>query len=278
MLKLNVGKLRCIIDGIRIVFTMSTFHDTFTISIIGAAAVMGITFLVAHIHNYYSAAKKHKIKVDLPDEKTSIQNMMSRSVIPHQAGSISIYFGCMFSGKTEEIITKVYRRAYAQRAGVIIKYALDNRYAEGNELATHSEIRLKSTVGSKNCAPVRIQSAHLLKNVVIDEKETTIGIDEGQFYSDLVEMCTVWMNQGKHIYIAALDGDFKKQPFGDVWQLIPLASHVCKLTAICQCGRKGIYTRRTQSHDSQVMIGGKELYQASCANCWRLPDDHQSPE
>ena len=61
-----------------------------------------------------------------------------------------------------------------------------------------------------------------------------IGIDEGQFYPDLVEKVEEYVRKDKHIIIAALDGTFDRKPFGQIPDLIPLCDSVVKVSAICQ--------------------------------------------
>lgn len=55
------------------------------------------------------------------------------------------------------------------------------------------------------------------------EQYDVIGIDEGQFYPDLVEMVEQWVEAGKVVLVAALDGDFRRKPFGRVLELVPNA-------------------------------------------------------
>lgn len=43
------------------------------------------------------------------------------------------------------------------------------------------------------------------------------AIDEAQFFPDLVAFCTAAAdNHRKHVVLAGLDGDFRRQPFGQV--------------------------------------------------------------
>ena len=64
--------------------------------------------------------------------------------------------------------------------------------------------------------------------------------------TDLTEYCERWANSGKLVIVAALDGTFQRQPFPVVVALVPLAEHICKLTAVCMaCHRAASFTWRT---------------------------------
>jgi hypothetical protein len=43
-----------------------------------------------------------------------------------------------------------------------------------------------------------------------------IGIDEGQFFADIVPFCEMMAQMGKTVVVACLDGDFTRSPFGSV--------------------------------------------------------------
>jgi thymidine kinase len=61
-----------------------------------------------------------------------------------------------------------------------------------------------------------------------------IGVDESQFYPDLVSTIRRWVEEdGKHVRVAGLDGDAFKQKFGQTLDLIPMCDRVKKLTASC---------------------------------------------
>jgi len=60
-------------------------------------------------------------------------------------------------------------------------------------------------------------------------------------------------NEGRTVIVAALDGTFQRQQFGNILQLVPLAEHVVKLSAVCMvCFSDGSYTKRT-SDDKEVI-------------------------
>lgn len=96
-----------------------------------------------------------------------------------------------------------------------------------------------------------------------------IGIDEGQFFPDLVQWVEEMANAGKHIIVAALDGTFQRKPFGDVLDLIPMAEAVTKLTAVCmQCHQPASFSKRLGDETEVEVIGGAEKYISVCRSCY----------
>lgn len=96
-----------------------------------------------------------------------------------------------------------------------------------------------------------------------------VGVDEGQFFPDVVEFCEKLANEGKIVVVSALDGTFQRKPFGSVLQLIPMAEEVHKLTAVCKgCFRDAAFTRRIGSETQVEVIGGAEMYVPVCRECF----------
>lgn len=150
------------------------------------------------------------------------------------------------------------RFTFAKRKVLVIKYAGDTRYTAGEELSSHDRVTMAAAPASCLAAV-----AHLVKDSEV------IGIDEGQFYPDLVECVEQWADAGKIIIIAALDGDFRRKPFGRVLELVPLAEHVTKLSAVCTgCGRDAAFTKRTVAAMQLQLIGGSEAYVPNCRQCF----------
>ena len=146
----------------------------------------------------------------------------------------------MFSGKSTELIRRLKRYQIARYNCLIVKYAKDVRY-DKESIATHDKQTLNAV------------SADKLKDLKVEFDDfDVIGIDEGQFFPDLVEFCENMANAGKAVIVAALDGTFQRKGFGPILELIPLAEHVVKLNAVCMvCFGEGSYTKRI-SADKEV--------------------------
>jgi thymidine kinase len=183
-------------------------------------------------------------------------------------GRIELIIGPMFASKTTELITRVRRAALADQAAIIIKYCGDRRYKDGATVATHADIQQESTKGSEAAAPVRVVTTNALS--LVDVSEMIVGIDEGQFYPDLVACCERWAAEGRRVIVAALDGDFARRPFGQVCDLVPLCESVEKRRGVCMVcrGRDSAFTLRIGRSTALVEIGAQESYRTVCRQCY----------
>jgi thymidine kinase len=113
------------------------------------------------------------------------------------AGWIEVICGCMFSGKTEELIRRLNRAIIARQKVEIFKPGLDQRYHR-EHIVSHNETIIRST-------PVSFANDILLLAGNCD----VVGIDEAQFFdSAIVDVCNSLANQGKRVIVAGLDMDF----------------------------------------------------------------------
>ncbi|GHN00468.1 thymidine kinase [Cytophagales bacterium WSM2-2] len=176
---------------------------------------------------------------------------------PHMGGRektgwIEVICGCMFSGKTEELIRRLNRALIAQQKVEIFKPAIDKRYHE-EKIVSHSDRAIRST-------PVDFANDILLLAGDCD----VVGIDEAQFFDEaIVDVCNTLANQGKRVIVAGLDMDYKGKPFGPMPFLLAIAEFVTKVHAICaQTGELASFSFRLSENKSQVMLGEKDAYEA----------------
>lgn len=169
-----------------------------------------------------------------------------------KTGWIEVICGCMFSGKTEELIRRLNRALIAQQKVEIFKPAIDRRYHE-EKIVSHSEREIRST-------PVQFAQDILLWAGNCD----VVGIDEAQFFDDaIVEVCNTLANQGKRVIVAGLDMDYEGKPFGPMPNLLAVAEFVTKVHAICaRTGELASFSFRLTGNTSQVMLGEKDVYEA----------------
>lgn len=180
---------------------------------------------------------------------------------PKNTGWIEVIVGCMFSGKTEELIRRIRRAQIARQKVAIFKPKIDTRYSN-DHIVSHSEAKLLSTV--VECSDEILAKAR---------DAQVVGIDEGQFFDQrIVEVAEELANQGKRVIIAGLDQDFRGKPFEPMPQLLAVAEYITKTLAICVvCGNPADRTQRTTAGSERVLVGAKEAYEARCRHCFEPP-------
>ena len=174
-----------------------------------------------------------------------------------EEGKIELILGPMFSGKSTRLIGLIRKYTYKAKKTIMIKFFADKRYTDKSEVVTHDLLKYDSI----DCKNLR---EHFDKIKSYD----VIGIDEGQFFPDLVEVCEELALMKKTVIVAALNGDFRMEPFPVVAKLISKADKIKLLKAYCfNCHRDAKFTLRTIQSNETVLIGAGEAYKPACREC-----------
>jgi thymidine kinase len=112
----------------------------------------------------------------------------------------------------------------------------------------------------------------------VREKDT-IFIDEVQFFNkSIIDAIERVIEKGRDVIASGLDTNYRAEPFGSVPELIHLADEVISLEAICVvCGKPATRSQRVvddhfaKKEDKTIVVGGKELYEARCSDCFVKP-------
>jgi thymidine kinase len=172
-------------------------------------------------------------------------------------GKIELILGPMFSGKSTRLIELMRKYVYKAKKTIMVKYYADQRYSEKSEVVTHDLIKYDSI----NCKLLR-NSFDTLKQYDV------IGIDEGQFFADLVEVCEELALMGKIVLIAALNGDFRMEPFPVIQRIISKSDKIKLLKAYCfNCHKDAKFSLRIVQSNETVLIGAGEAYKPACREC-----------
>lgn len=172
-------------------------------------------------------------------------------------GKIELILGPMFSGKSTRLIELMRKYVYKAKKTIMIKYFADQRYSDKSEVVTHDLIKYDSI----NCKILR-ESFDKIKQYDV------IGIDEGQFFADLVEVCEELALMGKIVLIAALNGDFRMEPFPVIQRIIPKSDKIKLLKAYCfNCHKDARFSLRIVQSNETVLIGAGEAYKPACREC-----------
>lgn len=180
---------------------------------------------------------------------------------PRKTGWIEVIAGCMFSGKTEELIRRIRRAQIARQQVAIFKPKIDTRYSN-DHIVSHSELKIPSTV---------VESPGEILKAAGDAQ--VVGIDEAQFFDmSIVDVAEQLANEGKRVIIAGLDQDYRGKPFEPIPQLLAVAEYITKTLAICViCGNPADRTQRTTEANERVLVGATDSYEARCRMCFKPP-------
>jgi thymidine kinase len=187
----------------------------------------------------------------------------SAHLLPKDTGWIEVIAGCMFSGKTEELIRRLRRAQIAKQNVKIFKPKIDTRFSN-NSIVSHSEQSLPS-----------ILINHINEALDLSKDAQVVAIDEAQFFSsDIVNICNKLANNGMRVIVAGLDQDYKGIPFEPMPQLLAVAEYITKTLAICVvCGNPADKTQRKTSSSERVVVGAADIYEARCRKCHYIPNE-----
>ena len=161
--------------------------------------------------------------------------------------------GCMFAGKTSEMLRRMRRESIAGKATMLVCHASDTRYTSDGAVASHDGAR------------VRAVKVECIKDAVKQMQAADIVfVDEAQFFSDLHELAAV-----PNVVAAGLLHQYTGQTFPHMMDTMDLWHNITFLHAVCsKCGSQ--YACRTQrtAPVGDSMVGGAESYTPVCAKCF----------
>jgi len=185
----------------------------------------------------------------------------------YDGGWIEVICGCMFSGKSEELIRRVKRAEIARQHVQVFQHGIDQRYGD-RRVASHSGAFVDA---------IPVSAATEILEALEDDTQV-VAVDEVQFFDEgIVGVLEELADRGLRVIVAGLDLDFRGEPFGSMPALMARAEFVTKLQAICmQCGAPATRTQRLidgqPAHDDDpiILVGASEVYEARCRNCHQV--------
>lgn len=178
--------------------------------------------------------------------------------------SLELIVGSMFSGKTTELLRRIRRLKSIGMRCVVINHSNDTR-VEGAFVQTHDGFKLPA-----------IKTPDLLLTDI--RAYDAVAIDEAQFFPNVDAAVRVMVEtHGKFVLVAGLNGDYRRQPFGHLAELLPVADDVTWTRAFCQrCsdGTLASFTLRLTPEETTVSVGGADKYSAVCRRCYEIQQNN----
>lgn len=176
-----------------------------------------------------------------------------------EKGRLELILGPMFSGKSTRVIEISNRYESIGKNVLNITHIIDNRYGNG-VISSHNKIQKKAICTEKLMDLIR--SENYIKSEII-------LVEEGQFFADLIDFVKLSVDvDKKHVIVAGLNGDYKRERFGSILDLIPMCENVELLTAFCKKCNDGTLAHFTKriivDKDAQTLVGSDDLYIPVC--------------
>ena len=184
--------------------------------------------------------------------------------------------GCMFSGKTEELLRQLRRATVGGRSVLLIRPAVDTRTSSEIAESRSGTSFACTTVGTRAIS-MRPLPRHRVRSSRSTRRRCSTRSSPSSPTGSLLD--------GYEVIVSGLDTDFAGRPFGAMPTLLALADSVAKLTAICTfpgCGQEATRTQRLVNNqpaaidDPLIVIGGTEdrrepdRYEARCRTHHRV--------
>ena len=197
-------------------------------------------------------------------------------------GSLHVISGCMFSGKTEELLRLLRRASVGGRSVLLIRPLVDTR----------SPAEVAESRSGTSYACISVAAADDILAAVASSPCEVVAVDEAEMFGeDLSRVADKLATDGYEVIVSGLDTDFAGRPFGAMPTLLALADTVSKLSAICTfpgCGNDATRTQRLVDNqpaaidDPLIVIGGTEdsrspdRYEARCRTHHRVAPPRNS--
>jgi len=207
-------------------------------------------------------------------------------------GTLEVIMGCMFSGKSTELINRIRKHKIIGSRMMAVNHISDTRYDNSDTRYDNSDTRYDNSDtrydnsdtrydNSATATPTRITSHNLDTETAISTENLlsltdtdmyknaqVIFIEEGQFFKDLYVFAKNAVDDDKkHVIVCGLDGDFQRQPIGQILSLVPIADKVDRfqaLCAVCKNGKSAAFSKRLSSNTEQELVGGQADYIPVC--------------
>lgn len=173
-------------------------------------------------------------------------------------GTIQLFLGPMFSGKSELLIKSIEEKQKAGLSIIAIRFKHDNRYSD-EHLASHN---------GDTFPAISATTSSDIQSILNNYPDIQIlGIDEIQFFDEgIIPLLRHIRENGVIVLTAGLDYDYQGNTWETTEELKKIADRTEQLFAVCTICHKKIATKTARVSNSleRVLIGGQELYEPRC--------------
>jgi thymidine kinase len=161
---------------------------------------------------------------------------------------IEIILGPMYSGKTTRLM-----EMHETTPGLIVDFSLG--------------LLEKGTLKNHDGRTMECLTCHHLNLLGDIHSYNRVYINEAQFFPDLIDFIRKY-EYSKHICLFGLDGDYKREPFGQIHLAISYCDTLTKLQGTCfHCNAPSCFSKRITTDTNQVLMD-ETAYVPVCRKCY----------
>lgn len=186
------------------------------------------------------------------------------------SGRVEVICGCMFAGKTEELIRRLRRAEIAEQSIKVFTPEIDDRY-ERESIGSHNGRDWQATVVTPDETGV--------ETITQATNYDVVAIDEFNFFTDeFLSGIEQLAANDVRVIVSGIDQTFRGEPFEPMHKVMAVSDSIDKLTAVCEvCGGEAIRNQRlidgepAPADSPTVLVGGEDSYEARCRHCFIAP-------
>ena len=132
-------------------------------------------------------------------------------------------------------------------------------------LVTHDQVKFDTLTGMT-----------LFENLDKLKEYDFIGNDNGQFFSDLVDISYYLQSIGKEVIVCCLNSDYNLEPFPNVSKLIPFVDKIKLMTAYCfYCHQDANCSLSLLDCKKDIPVYPSDKSKPVCKNCYKFFTEHE---
>ena len=172
-----------------------------------------------------------------------------------------IFTGPMFGSKTTQMLACIDRYRYQSKICIAFKPKMDDRY-QHDKIQTHSGLSIDAIcVKTGQEILDNIRSLKKVQGKAVD----VVAVDEAFMIEGSADALIELYRSGINIVVASIQMSFLGNPFHEIKEIMPWATHISVCPAVCpKTGADAYYTYKKKCDENEVAVGGSEMYEPRC--------------
>jgi thymidine kinase len=174
------------------------------------------------------------------------------------AFSLHLYLGPMYAGKTSQLIRSINDNS------IVLDFT-EEKGCHNGYILSHDKVKSRCIKLNRLCNLFITTDIDIIDSFRNAKK---ILINEAQFFPDLLSFVKMIEKYSVRVEVYGLDGDFERNMFGQILDIIPYCDSVVKLKGKCQyCNDLSLFSKRITNNKEQYLVD-ETAYHPVCRNCY----------